>query len=51
MEAYQSYQNPGGSSSTSTTMSETEFARISQTVGTNIQKILQNGMAWKLIML
>ena len=46
-----SYQNSGGygmvpsgsSSSGMNLMSETEYQRLSQTVGTNIQKMIQNG--------
>ena len=46
-----SYQNSGGygmAASTSASsgmhiMSETEYQRLSQTVGTNIQKMIQNG--------
>ena len=46
-----SYQNSGGfgmaasgsSSSGMKIMSETEYQRLSQTVGTNIQKMIQNG--------
>ena len=48
-----SYQNSGGfgmaasgsgsSSSAMKIMSETEYHRLSQTVGTNIQKMIQNG--------
>ena len=37
-----SYQNSGGFG-TSSVMSETEYQRLSQTVGTNIQKMIQNG--------
>ena len=41
-----SYQHSGGfgmaASSSSSMMSETEFQRLSQTVGTNIQKMIQN---------
>ena len=37
-----SYQNSGGFGS-SGVMSETEYQRLSQTVGTNIQKMIQNG--------
>ena len=38
------YQDSGGGSmaSSSNIMSETEFQRVAQTVGTNVQKILQN---------
>ena len=39
MESFSSYQNPGNANA----MTEAEFSRLSQTVGTNIQKILQNG--------
>ena len=41
MDSYGSYQN--GASSSGATMTETEFQRLAQSVGTNIQKILQNG--------
>ena len=45
--SYNSYQNGGGeggsASGSSGGLSETEFQRLAQTIGTNIQKILQNG--------
>ena len=52
-----SYQNSGGfgmaasgssSSSAMKIMSETEYQRLSQTVGTNIQKMIQNGKTMNL---
>ena len=45
-----SYQNSGGfgMASSSNTMSETEFQRLSQNVGTNIQKMIQNGKKLKM---
>ena len=53
-----SYQNSGGygmvasgsSSSGMNLMSETEYQRLSQTVGTNIQKIIQNGELMKILL-
>ena len=48
MDYGSSYQDSGGamassfSASSSNIMSETEFQRVAQTVGTNVQKILQN---------
>ena len=43
--SYQNYSGMAASSSSSSMMSETEFQRLSQTVGTNIQKMIQNGEA------
>jgi len=40
--SYQNYSGMAASSSSSSMMSETEFQRLSQTVGTNIQKMIQN---------
>ena len=53
-----SYQNSGGygmvasgsSSSGMNLMSETEYQRLSQTVGTNIQKMIQNGELMKILL-